>query len=84
MVILFNFNRYKYHYYNNNLQSHRLGAPSCESIIGTKRWYKNGMRHRDDGAAIEFSEKHKWFYFNDILFLSEKDYWITTRFFVFI
>jgi hypothetical protein len=29
------------------------------SIDGTKRWYLNGQRHREDGPAIEFANGDK-------------------------
>jgi hypothetical protein len=32
---------------------------------GTKYWYLNGERHREDGPAIEWSDGEKWWYLND-------------------
>ena len=29
---------------------------------GTKSWYLNGKRHREDGHAVEFSNGTKWWY----------------------
>ena len=31
---------------------------------GTKRWYLNGERHREDGPAIEYPEGSKYWYLN--------------------
>jgi len=39
--------------------------PICEtSGYGTKRWYLNGLLHREDGPAIEWSNGDKSWYFN--------------------
>ena len=34
---------------------------------GTKRWYLNGKRHREDGPAVEYPEGTKCWYLNDEL-----------------
>ena len=34
---------------------------------GTKRWYLNGKRHREDGPAIEYPDGTKVWYLNDEL-----------------
>ena len=31
---------------------------------GTKRWYLNGKRHREDGPAIEYADGTKFWYLN--------------------
>ena len=31
---------------------------------GTKRWYLNGKRHREDGPAIEYADGHKEWWLN--------------------
>ena len=31
---------------------------------GTKRWYLNGKRHREDGPAIEWIDGYKAWYLN--------------------
>jgi hypothetical protein len=31
---------------------------------GTKEWYLNGRRHRDDGPAVESSDGDKYWYLN--------------------
>ncbi len=31
---------------------------------GTKEWYKNGLRHREDGPAIEYFNGDKYWYLN--------------------
>ena len=37
------------------------------SSDGTKRWFLNGERHREDGPAIEWSDGEKHWYLNDKL-----------------
>jgi hypothetical protein len=32
--------------------------------VGTKHWYLNGKRHREDGPAIEYSDGSKHWYLN--------------------
>ena len=32
---------------------------------GTKYWYLNGKRHREDGPAIEWADGTKYWYLND-------------------
>ena len=32
---------------------------------GTKEWFLNGQRHREDGPAIEYSDGTKDWYLND-------------------
>ena len=34
---------------------------------GTKKWYLNGERHREDGPAVECSSGDKYWYLNDKL-----------------
>ena len=34
---------------------------------GTKKWYKHGKLHREDGPAIEYHDGNKEWYINDIL-----------------
>lgn len=34
---------------------------------GTKRWYKDGFLHREDGPAIEWSDGDKYWYTNNLL-----------------
>ena len=31
---------------------------------GTKQWFLNGERHREDGPAIEYPSGSKWWYLN--------------------
>jgi len=31
---------------------------------GTKMWYLNGQRHREDGPAVEYPNGTKWWYLN--------------------
>jgi hypothetical protein len=41
------------------------GGPAVEYADGTKHWYFNDKRHREDGAAVEFADGDKWWYIND-------------------
>ena len=34
---------------------------------GTKRWWVNGKRHREDGPAVEYANGAKFWYINDKL-----------------
>ena len=34
------------------------------SANGTKEWYLNGKRHREDGPAYEGANGSKWWYLN--------------------
>ena len=34
---------------------------------GTKHWYLNGKKHREDGPAIEWADGDKWWCLNDKL-----------------
>lgn len=36
-------------------------------INGTKYWYRNGQRHRDNGPAIEWADGAKYWYKNGLL-----------------
>lgn len=38
-----------------------------EELDGTKIWYSNGKRHRDDGPAIEDAYGNKYWFRNDLL-----------------
>ena len=39
--------------------------PICEiDKYGTKRWFINGIRHREDGPAVEFLDGENHWYFN--------------------
>ena len=39
---------------------------------GTKSWYKDGKRHRENGPAIECADGNKSYYLNDEQFIKEK------------
>ncbi len=82
MLIKFNFFDFKYDYYNNSLQEHRMGAPSYE-YDGSKFWCKNGKWHREDGPAKEYFYGDKCYYLNNKEY-SEKEYWGIIRFGVFV
>jgi hypothetical protein len=52
--------------------NHWLDAPKnytgiVESINGSKLWYFNGKRHREDGPAAEYSDGGKAWHLNDKL-----------------
>ena len=32
--------------------------------VGTKEWYLNGQRHREDGPAVEYANGDKYWYLN--------------------
>ena len=32
---------------------------------GSKAWYLNGKRHREDGPALEYADGSKYWYLND-------------------
>ena len=32
---------------------------------GNKRWFMNGVLHREDGPTVEYSDGRKLWYFND-------------------
>ena len=42
-------------YENEQGRFHRLDGPSREFKDGYKEWYINGIRHREDGPAIEWN-----------------------------
>jgi len=44
-------------------------------LFGTKCWYLNNKKHREDGPAIEYTSGIKDWFLNGESFL-EKDYWI--------
>lgn len=46
----------------------------CIDYYGTKWWYLNGIRHREDGPVIEYANGDKWWYLNG-KYYSESDYW---------
>ncbi len=40
--------------------------PQCKvDSNGTKRWFLNGKRHREDGPAREWADGYKEWYLND-------------------
>jgi hypothetical protein len=38
-----------------------------ECLDGTKKWYLNGLLHREDGPAVEWSNGYKSWYLNGLL-----------------
>ena len=43
-----------------------MNKPECKTYAnGTKEWFLNGRRHREDGPAIECSNGTKVWYLND-------------------
>jgi hypothetical protein len=45
-----------------------------EYFDGTKCWHLNGLAHREDGPALDFSNGEKYYYLNGVPF-SEEAYW---------
>ena len=42
-----------------------MNKPECEiDSYGNKHWYLNGLRHREDGPAIEYPDGTKEWYLN--------------------
>ena len=37
------------------------------NLDGSKHWYKNGKRHREDGPAVEYADGYKKWYINGLL-----------------
>ncbi len=79
MLITFNFYYFRYHYYNNNLEFHRLDGPSFENNFGSKYWCKNNLFHREDGPAIIYDHYNKRYYLHGKQYL-EKEYWTIIKF----
>ena len=46
---------------------------------GQKRWYVNGIPHREDGPATEYTNGEKYWYLNGYLY-SEKEFKILATF----
>lgn len=42
--------------------------------LGTKLWYFNGVRHRENAPAVEYANGNKWWFMNG-KYYSESDYW---------
>ena len=40
---------------------------------GSKKWYKNGQRHREDGPAVEYANGYKFWYLNGKYIKEQKD-----------
>jgi hypothetical protein len=45
-----------------------------EYYDGTKCWYLDDKRHREDGPAVEWPSGTKMWYLNDVCYY-EEDYW---------
>jgi hypothetical protein len=56
---------------------HRLDGPAIEWNYGAKEYFKNGIRHRLDGAAYE-SKDEKQFWFEGKQYM-EAEYWIVSK-----
>lgn len=52
----------------------RIGDGMYKTKYGTKYWYKNGQRHREDGPAIEWEDGAKAWYLND-KFMTEEEWY---------
>jgi len=44
-----------------------IGKNCIENDRGDKRWYKNGLKHREDGPAIEWTDGNKLWYQNGLV-----------------
>ena len=44
----------------------RTDGPAVDNN-GSKYWYINGLRHREDGPAVEYSDGYKEWWINDKL-----------------
>jgi hypothetical protein len=53
-------------YKNEQGKYHRLDGPAREFKDGYKEWYINGIRHREDGPAIEWNFFKRWYLNNKI------------------
>ncbi len=79
MLIKFNYGCWKFEYYNNNLQDHRIGFASAQDIQNNKWWSKNGFRHREDGPAVEYINSYNFYHLNGKRY-EEKQYWAIIKF----
>ena len=53
-----------------------MNKPTCEiDDEGNKRWYLNGVYHREDGPAMEFADGHKEWWVNDYPMTKEIAQW---------
>lgn len=49
-------------YYNDEDRLHRVGGPAVIwAAAGDQEWYFNGIRHREDGPAIEYKNLKVWY-----------------------
>ena len=57
----------------------RNGPLQCKEIefysSGTKHWYLNRLRHKEDGPAIENNMGYKEWWLEGEYFSEQKDYW---------
>jgi len=62
---------------NKSGQYHRLDGPAIEWTFGANEYFKNGIRHRLNGAAYENKdEKQYWFEGKQY---NESEYWIVSK-----
>ncbi len=54
-------------YRNFRDETHNLNGPAQIYKNGTKKWYKNGLLHREDGPAIEWSDGDVYWYYENKL-----------------
>jgi hypothetical protein len=46
-------------------------VPTINAQINTKRYYKKGSLHREDGPAVEFTDGHKeWWYEGNFIYMA--------------
>lgn len=49
-------------WFNDAGKFHRIGGPADEFENGDKVFYVNGLRHNEDGAAIQLADGRNFFY----------------------
>ncbi len=59
-------------YLNKKGFMHRTDGPAVEYASGSKVWYLNGKRHREDGAGlIDVVAQYKSYYLNNKIYKKE-------------
>ena len=59
---------------NEEGQVSRDDGPALEYAEGIREWFKNGLRHRENGPAIIWDDGFCLYYLNDNLYF-KKEYW---------
>ncbi len=74
MLVKFNFNSFKYKYYNNRKEHNRVEGPSLEYCDGSITWFKNNKIHKENGYAVEYGNGEKYYWVERINY-GEREYW---------